>query len=138
MGIYSEVIRKRDENNRLLEDYADRSLWKNGDALRPEDAVSDAQSVVLYILDKFGLAANRQHGMVDVETMIETLLDPLDIMYDYMDVVPDFRERKTKYMLAFREDGKAVALFPSLFGYRYYCPSDSSSGFTFSRRISSI
>ena len=129
MGIYSDVIRKRDENNRLLEEYADRSLWKNGDALRPEDAVSDAQSVVLYILDKFGLAANRQHGMVDVETMIETLLDPLDIMYDYMDVVPDFRERKTKYMLAFREDGKAVALFPSLFGYRYYCPSDSSSGF---------
>ena len=32
MGIYSEVIRKRDENNRLLEDYADRSLWKNGGA----------------------------------------------------------------------------------------------------------
>ena len=129
MGIYSEVIRKRDENNRLLEDYADRSLWKNGNALRPEDAVSDAQSAVLFILDKFSLAANRQYGMRDVETMIETLLDPLDIMFDYVDAVPDHRESKTKYMLAFREDGRAVALFPSLFGYRYYCPSDSSSGF---------
>ena len=129
MGIYSEVIRKRDENNRLLEDYADRTLWKNGKALRPEDEVSDAQSVVLCILEKFGLTVNRLYGMADVETMIETLLDPLDIMFDYMDAVPDSRERKTKYMLAFREDGRAVALFPSLFGYQYYCPSDSSSGF---------
>ena len=128
MGIYSEVIRKRDENNRLLEDYADRSLWKNGSAIRPEDEVSDAQSVVLFILDKFGLAVNRQHGLADVETMIETLLDPLDIMYNYMDAVPDSADRKTMYIMAFRADGKAVALFPSIYGYQYFCPSDSSSG----------
>ena len=58
-GSSGYALRIYRKDGMLLEDYADRSLWKNGDALRPEDAVSDAQSVVLYILDKFGLAANR-------------------------------------------------------------------------------
>ena len=129
MGIYSDVIRKRDENNRLLEHSADRSLLEDMNIYRLEDAVEDAQTAALYILEKLGLSVDRQYGCKDIDTMIEALLDPLGVMYDFVDTVTDYSGKKTDYVLAFREDGKAVALMPSLLGYRYFCPSDSSSGF---------
>ena len=54
MGIYSDVIRKRDENNRLLEHSADRSLLEDMNIYRLEDAVEDAQTAAL--------SASEQHG----------------------------------------------------------------------------
>lgn len=129
MAIYSDVIRNRDKNNRLLEEFADRSLRENKNIFRLEGDVDDAQTAVLFILEKFGVTVDRQYGLRDVDVMIDTLLDPLGMMYDYTDSVTDFSGQKSEYILAFREDGKAVALFPSLTGYRYYSPCDSSSGF---------
>ena len=129
MGIYSDAIREKEANNKLLEQLADQSLRENRNAFRLEGEVDDAQTAVLFILEKFGLSVDRQHGQMDVNTMIDTLLDPLGMMYNYVDSALDFTGRRTEYALAFREDGKAVALFPSTWGYRYFCPCDSSGGF---------
>lgn len=129
MGIYSDVIRRREENNRLLETYADQSLREDRNTFRLEEVVEDAQTAVLYLLEKFGLNPERQHGMKDVDTMVETLLDPLGMMFDTGEDVTQLSGRGAEYILAFRGDGKAVALFPSLLGYRYFCPFDSKTGF---------
>ena len=129
MGIYTDVIQKKEENLAALEHYADESLMLNKQMYSIEDEVEDAQTAVLYILDKFGIKANRVYGQVKVSSMIETLLDPLGMMYDYTESVEKYISRETEYILAFREDGKSVILYPSVTGYRYYCPSDTGTGY---------
>ena len=74
MGIYTDVIQKKEENLAALEHYADESLMLNKQMYSIEDEVEDAQTAVLYILDKFGIKANRVYGQVKVSSMIETLL----------------------------------------------------------------
>lgn len=129
MGIYSKTIRKKEDNNSKLERYADESLLNDKTMLTVEEGIEDVQTTVLYILGKFGVKAERLYGQRDVDVMLEMLLDPLGMMYDYEEQVEDFSGKRSEYILAFREDGKAVALTPSLLGYTYYCPHDASVGF---------
>lgn len=128
MGIYTKVIQQKEENNIKLEKYADESLAQDKKMVRMEEEVEDAQSAVLFIFEKFGMSLNRIYGLNGVPAMLETLLDPLGMMYDYSESVEKVSLKRTEYILAFREDGKAVALYPTVIGYRYFCPHDSSSG----------
>ena len=138
VGIYTEAIRKKEENNIRLERYGDESLADDKKIFRLEDEVEDAQSAVLHIFEKFGIRLNRIYGMITIPSMLETLLDPLGLMYDYEESVDKHVSKKTEYIMAFREDGKAVTFYPSLFGYRYYCPHDSSTGFVSASFVKSL
>lgn len=129
MGLYSEVIREREENNSFLERYADDALLEDKTMVSMENMVDDAQSCVIFLLAKFGNSVSRVYGKKDISSMLETLVDPLGIMYDRVPSVKEIRPEGTEYVLAFRQDGKSVALYPSLKGYRYYCPFDGDSGF---------
>ncbi len=129
MGIYTEIIIKKEENNRRLEQYADDSLKLDVEMHRLENSVDDAETALLFILNRFGLTVRRVFCQTSIDEMLETLLDPLGMMYEYSEDIPSVGQLGANSIMAFRNDGKAVALFPSLFGYRYYCPSDSSSGF---------
>ena len=60
--------------------------------------------------------------------MLDTLLDPLGIMFEYSEDRKAHTRTGSEYILAFRKDGKAVALTPGSAGLRYYCPSDSTRG----------
>ena len=128
MGIYTDIILKKEENNIKLEQYADESLKNDTTMQRIETDVEDAQTTILYLLDKFGITASRHFGCYSVSDLLESLLDPMGMMYDYSDSVVEVAAKKTEYILAFREDGKAVALFPSILGYRWFCPFDSQGG----------
>lgn len=128
MGLYTDSIREKEKNNIKLEKYADEALLKNKVMVRIEKDTEDAQTAVLYILDHFKIKVNRVYGLNNINEMLETLLDPLGTMYDYVESTIDICRRRTEYILAFREDGKSVVLYPSLRGYRYYCPSDDSRG----------
>lgn len=129
MGIYSEVIKNKEENNIRLEKYADESLIQDKKMIRIEDEIDDAQTAVKYIFGKFGIHLKRIYGLPDIPSMLETLLDPLGMMYDYEASAEKAGSRKTEYILAFLENGRAVAIYPSIIGYRYVCPHDSSSGY---------
>ncbi len=129
MGIYSEVIREKEEQNRILEEYADEALLKDVHMRKIESESDDVQSALLFILDKFKVSVSRQHGNFKTEELLETILDPLGMMYRSEESVLEASKDKTEYILAFREDGKAVALYPAFIGYRYFCPYESKNGF---------
>lgn len=129
MGLYSESIRKKEEFNNKLEMYADESIINDKAMIHIENDLDDVQSAVLYILNKFGITVKRQFGHFNVSSMLDSMLDPLGMMFDYTESSENFIGKKTEYILAFREDGKAVALTPSITGYKWYCPSENSSGY---------
>ncbi len=129
MGLYTETIIKKEQNNKNIEKFADESLLQDKQMVRFENEMDDVQSAVLYIMEKFGKTIPRQFGHRQIGTLLDSMLDPLGMMYDYYDSVEKVSNKKTEYILAFREDGKAVALTPSIIGYRWFCPFDSKSGF---------
>lgn len=128
MAIYDEIIKEREENNQKLEQNADQLLLKEKDQIRIESDIDDAQTAVLYILDRLGMTAERLYGFHSITSLLNTLLDPLGVMFEYTEKLPERAKSKSAFILAFRKDGKAVALTPQAGGYRYYCPSNSSQG----------
>ena len=128
MGIYSELIREKEENNIKLEQYADEALMKDRKMRRLESDIDDVQSALIYLLDRFGITVSRQYGHHSVESLLESILDPMDMMYYYAESPAEEVKDRTEYILAFREDGKAVALTPSLRGYRWYSPHENRDG----------
>ncbi len=138
MGLYTESIRKREENNIKLERYADESLISNRRMLRVEEDIEDSQSALIYMLESFGLTVSRIPGQQSVEALLETMLDPLGMMYEERGSVVEAARERTEYILAFRGDGKAVVLRPTPIGYRYYVPFDSGEGAASKSYIASL
>ena len=128
MGIYTESIRKKEENNINLEKYADDSLIHDKKMQRIESEIDDVQTALFYILEKFNVTIPRQFGHRNVGSLLDCTLDPLGMMYDYSESVEMAAKNKTEYILAFREDGHAVAITPSYAGYRWFCPHDQKGG----------
>ena len=128
MGIYNQIIREREKNNRMLEQSADEMLRKDRNMIRIETDTDDAQSAVLFIIERFGMSAGRLYGFSSIPVLLNTLLDPLGVMFEYTEDLSSHTRTRAEYILAFREDGKAVALTPEAKGYWYYCPSDAKQG----------
>ena len=128
MGIYSEVIRKKEENNTKLERYADEALLKDEKVNMMESDLDDVQNALTYILNKFHVNVPRQFGARTVDDLLESVLDPMDMMYRSAGKPADEVKDRTEYILAFTAEGRAVALTPSLAGYRWYMPSSGKSG----------
>ena len=128
MGLYSKSIKKKEEFNNKLELYADESIINDKAMVHIENEMDEVQSAVIYILGKFGIHVTRQFGHLTIHDMLDSMLDPLGMMFDYSESVEMYVGKKTEYVLAFRKDGKAVALTPSVNGYRWYCPSEGTSG----------
>ena len=138
MGIYTENIVKREENNKKLEKYADDALISNRKMLRLEDSIDDVQTALIYMLERFGVRVLRVSRQQSVESLFETILDPLGMMYEEKESVAEASSSRTENLIAFRTDGKSVVLMPSLRGYRYYCPFDSKEGWATRSFIASL
>ncbi len=138
MNLYGEIIKSREENNIRLEKSADDALLQDRHFQLIEDEVDDAQTTALYILNRFGIVTDRLYGFHSIPTLLDTMLDPLGMMYDYAEDTAQACRNGNDFIMAFIEDGKSVAIMPTKTGYRYYCPSDSSKGFVtagFCRRL---
>ena len=110
MGLYTESIRKKEENNIKDERYADEALIRNRSPRRSEEDIEDVQSALLYMLERFGLRVTRIPRQPSVESLLETMLDPLGMMYEEKSTVAEACQKRSEYVLAFRHDGKAVVL----------------------------
>lgn len=128
MAIYDDVIRNREHNSLELERGADQSLLEDQKTIQIENEIDDAQSAVLFIIEEFGLRSDRLYGFQTIPDMLNTMMDPLGVMFEYTKDLSGYTRFRSEYILAFREDGKAVALCPQRLGYRYFCPSDGSKG----------
>ncbi len=129
MGLYTEVIREKEEQNKAYEAYADEALMNDRRMRKLEKDTDDAQSALLYILGKFGVTVPRIYGAYGLEDLLESVLDPMGMMYRRSDSVMEAGQNHNEYILAFRQDGKAVAITPSFIGYWWYCPHESRSGY---------
>ena len=138
MGLYTENIVKREENNKMLEQYADDALLNDHSMLRVEEDIEDVQSALLYMLERFGLRVTRIPRQPSVESLLETMLDPLGMMYEEKSTVAEACQKRSEYVLAFRHDGKAVVLMPTITGYRYFCPYDSGKGLATKQYMDSL
>ena len=138
MGLYTNNIRKKEENNIKLEQYADEALISNRRMLRLEDDIEDVQTALIYMLERFGVCVSRIPAQDSLESLLETMLDPLGMMYEERGSVVEMSRDGSENLLAFRADGKAVVLMPSIRGYRFYCPFDSSEGMATKGYIASL
>ena len=138
MAIYDELIKEREKNNIRLEQSADHSLLTDESVIRIENDIDDVQSALLYILEKFGISADRLYGFNSISNLFDTMLDPLGIMFEYSENLSEHTKTRSEYIVAFRPDGKAVALTPQANGYRFYCPSDAKKGWANKRFLSSL
>ena len=107
MSLFNEILQKREENNIRLETEADRSLINNKQGIHIEEQIEDAQTAVVYILECFGLHVDRLYGFHTLTRLLDTMLDPLGMMYEYSEDICEECRTRSKYILAFREDGKA-------------------------------
>ncbi|MCR4655968.1 MAG: ATP-binding cassette domain-containing protein [Lachnospiraceae bacterium] len=138
MGLYTNNLRKKEENNIKLEKYADDALISNRSMFRLEESIEDVQTALIYMLERFGVSVSRIPAQDSLESLFETMLDPLGMMYEERESVAEMSRDGSENLLAFREDGKAVVLMPSIRGYRYYCPFDSSEGLATKSYIASL
>ena len=123
MGFYTDVIRERDRIDRELEKDAELCLKDSRGNSGPTEAFGGACPALKLILSRYGLAAKEVHGCRNITEMLDLTLDPLGLIYDRISLSEGAWKKRSDHMLAFLEDGKAVALMPSVFGYRYVCPS---------------
>ena len=128
MGLYTNDLRKKEENNRRLEQDADESLVRNRAMVRPQEELEDVRMALAFLLERFGIRVSGIPREQSVEKLMETTLDPLGMMYEEKMYPAGACRGGTEYLLAFRQDGRAVVLMPTALGYRFYCPGDSGRG----------
>ena len=129
MGLYTEQLLAREQRDSRLERQADESLFG---ADRPgasrETSIDDAQGMLRYILNQWDIASEDVYGCRTLEEMLCRVLEPKGIMYEQVELTPGTWRRETDVMLGFLESGEAVALFPTVLGYRYLCLANGTSG----------
>jgi ABC-type bacteriocin/lantibiotic exporter with double-glycine peptidase domain len=128
MGIYTEVIRERDRIDRELVLNADIKMKNRHRNVLNKDDPAGSQLALNTILDKFGVTADKVFGYTDTIEMLDLMLDPLGILYSEIDLEDKAWKKRTDYILAFLEDGNAVALMPDIVGYKYICPVTGKKG----------
>ena len=128
MGIYTDVIRERDRNDREQVRRADIRLKELRANAGADDELSGISHALNLILVKYGITAAEAHGYRDAEEMLDLMLDPIGVIYDRIDLSDGSWKKRTDHILAFRDDGKAVAMMPAVIGYSYVCPSEGTRG----------
>ena len=128
MGLYTDTIVRKEENNKKIEKYADDSLLRDHSMVHIENEMDEIQTAILFILDQFGIRLPRHFGHTSIGGLLSSMLDPLGMMYEHYESVLEKIKNRAEYILAFRADGKAVAITPSLLGYKWFCPHDSETG----------
>ena len=122
MGLYTESIKERDRIDRELERGADIRIQSRLRGAMEPGMNDSAQFALNHILAVYGLSAREVHGYEDISEMLDMMLDPLGIIYEEVDLTDPSWIRRNDRMLAFLEDGSAVALEPTVHSYKYFCP----------------
>lgn len=117
MSLYSDIIKRRYENDSVLVKRADDSLYNNNSFLNHEKKDCFQMSID-YVLKKYGIIPAWIHGIKDPEDLLEAKLNPYGLMYKKIDV-SDHENilRHGGYIIAFGDDGDVYVLSPAIIGY---------------------
>ena len=110
MSLYSDIIKRRYENDSALVKRADDSLYNNN-PLSNHEKKDCFQMSIDYVLKKYGIISAWIHGIKDPEDLLEAKLNPYGLMYKKIDV-SDHENilRHGGYIIAFGDDGDVYVL----------------------------
>ena len=129
MSINSELIRRKEELNNKLEQYADDALLQDKKTKILSKDMDTIQSALLYILHKFQLPASRVYAFYSIDDLLERIMGSVGVMYRHSDDLKTEVKERTQYILAFDQDDHPYVILPTRIGYRRYDPSTGKSGF---------
>ena len=127
MSITSDLIKKKEERNQLLEKSADKALLEDKRQVNLNMDLDAVQAALLYILDRFKLPANRIFAYYSTDDLVQRIVEPNNVMYRKTDDLLKEAEEKTSYILCFDEQDKPYVLQPSIYGYKAYNPANGKS-----------
>ena len=122
MSISSELIRKKEEQNRLLEEEADEALLKDKQLTSLKTDLDAVQDALLYILDRFKLSSNRIFSYYSIDDLVQRTMEPNNVMYRKSEDLLKEAEEKTSYILCFDKTDKPYVLQPAFIGYAVVDP----------------
>ncbi len=117
MSLYSDIIKKRYENDSELVKRAEDSLYNNN-LFSTHEKKDFFQMSIDYVLSKYGIDSAWIHGIKDTEDLLEAKLNPYGLMYKKIDV-SDHESilRHGGYIIAFGDEGDVYVLSPAIIGY---------------------
>ena len=128
MDLYSDIIKKRYENDSALVERAEESLYNNN-LFSAKEEKDHFQLAVDYVLKKYGLSAPWIYNCHNPEDLLESKLNPLSLMYKKTDASDHGNIlRQGTTIIAFGEDGEVYVLSPAIIGYRYLRMADGKKG----------
>ena len=81
MSITSDLIKKKEERNQLLEKSADKALLEDKRQVNLNMDLDAVQAALLYILDRFKLPANRIFAYYSTDDLVQRIMEPNNVMY---------------------------------------------------------
>ena len=124
MGLYTKTIKDRDRLDKDMVEQAELHLMNRIRNNATDKTTDGSQTAVNYILNKFSLSSREVYEYSDTFELLDQMLDPLGVMYEQVDLTDPVWKKRTEYMLGYLDNGRAVVLYPSVHGYRYYYPYD--------------
>lgn len=120
MGIYTESILNKDQNNKLQVKMAEGLLLSQGHTNNKEKSLLDqTQFIAHYVLKKFGYKnIDWVDGTKSIDDLLDCIFEPAGIMYNKQKITKEFLKNRSEYIIAFTENNQAVILIPSITGYR--------------------
>lgn len=115
MGLYTELIREKENQNRKCEMAADRLLVQDEPVVM--DEMDGVQAALKMILNDFGVECKDVSGCSTVMELIESTLDKAGLMCESTDLSDNSFRQRADRILAWTEQGQAVVLKPSVTGY---------------------
>lgn len=123
MGTFTKSILERERYTRQQEKLAEKVL--NNTNKTDFDYKNNLETVcnaIKYILEIFNIKISSLKIYQDILDLFESNLEPLGVMYEKISLRQSSWKKRSEYMIGFLENGRAVVLIPSLFGYYYFSP----------------
>ena len=139
MSITSELIRKKEDINQVLETNADTSLIEDKQVQKLNTNVLDnVQNALLFILDRFKIDSSRIYTAYSIDDLVIQLMEPADVMYrKSVNVLAEVDERN-EYVLCFDKEDRPFVLCPTKLGYRWFDVNNKKDGFCTKKFIKSL
>ena len=118
MGLYSEVLHRKQKRDSELEAAAFSALKRNIRSTYTDNLFDETQTVLKLYLNKIGLSAESVKGCRTIYEILDCMLCPLEVMYDSVSLTSTFIRSNRNTLLVFTKNNKPVLIQPKLMGYK--------------------
>ncbi|MCR5452984.1 MAG: hypothetical protein K6F00_10180, partial [Lachnospiraceae bacterium] len=131
MGFYTDVLIKRENIDNKLAKSADEALKNNSVNYDSVANTENVRKAVEEILKRLRITPREVRSCNTAEDVLNAMLDPVNILYEKVDMNDKAWRGQSNLMLVFTEDGVPLVLSPFVVGYRYFQPTTLQRGIVF-------